>query len=315
MFRNIMVPLDGSPFGEHALPLALAVARRGMATIELVHVCPPIGPHALPNDGLPAHERALAYLDQLAGSLSARWSVAISTTVLSGIPADILHKHALANSADLVVMTTHGRGAIARSWLGAVADKLVRRLPMPVLLARPHGEMLDLLEDVREFAFEHVLIPLDGSPLAEEALEPALALGDLMGADFTLVQAIEPVLLTYAPAAQAAGVDERFLQEWRAETLAYLEQVARRLRTNDRSVHTRVLYGQPAVAIIDYAREHGVDLIALCTHGRSGIARMLLGSVADKVVRGSGAAVLVKRPGAEREQGTRTSHVEEWVAP
>jgi nucleotide-binding universal stress UspA family protein len=300
MFRKILVPLDGSSFGEYALPLALAIARRAAAPLELVHVYTPVGPNAFrtPGSSLP-EERAQAYLEQLATSLSERWEVTIGVTVLAGPAANTLHDHAIDTGADLVVMTTHGRGMLARAWLGGVADTLVRRLPMPVLLARPHEEALDLLEGVHELAFEHVLVPLDGSPLAEEALAPATALGELMGAEFTLVQAIEPVMLTYAPAAQASGVDERFLEQWRAEAAAYLEGVAGPMRDRGLIVRTRVIYGPPAVAIIDYAREHAADLIAMCTHGRGGIARMLLGSVADKVVRGAGAPVLIKRPSAE----------------
>jgi nucleotide-binding universal stress UspA family protein len=297
---KILVPLDGSSFGEHALPLALAMARRGAAPLELVHVCTPVGPHAFrAPSGEPPKERAQAYLEQLATCLSERWEVAITVAVLAGPAADTLYDYAIESAADLVVMTTHGRGMLARAWLGGVADTLVRRLPMPVLLARPHAEALDLLEGVHEQAFEHVLVPLDGSPLAEETLAPAADLGELMGAEFTLVQAIEPVMLTYAPAAQAAGVDERFLEQWRAEALAYLEGVAGRMRERGLVVRTRVIYGSPAVAIIDYAHEHAADLIAMCTHGRGGIARMLLGSVADKVVRGADALVLIKRPSAE----------------
>jgi nucleotide-binding universal stress UspA family protein len=179
--------------------------------------------------------------------------------------------------------------------MGSVADTLVRRLPMPILLARPHAEALDLLDAVHERPFAHVVIPLDGSALAEEAIAPALALGQLMKAEYTLLATIEVPVLSYAPAAQVAGLDDQVLEQWRAAALARLERVAGRMRARGVVVHTHVTYGPPAVTIIEYAHEHAADLIALTTHGRGGARRLLLGSVADKVVRGAGVAVLIQR--------------------
>jgi nucleotide-binding universal stress UspA family protein len=302
-----MVPLDGSAFGEYALPLALSIARRTGATVQLVHVHTP-APQPYFADGLPrpaapaqglGREQAVSYLDQLAECLSPRWEVTINVAVLDGPAADQLYAHATATGADLVVMTTHGYGPLSRMWMGSVADKLVRRLPMPILLARPHDEALDLLEQVHEQAFEHVLIPLDGSALAEEILEPALAIGAPMGARYTLIQAIEVPVIGYAPAAYAVGLDEQMLEQWRAEAQGYLDGVAKRLRDQGHQVETYVSIGAPAIAILDYAREHAVDLTAMATHGRGGMARMLLGSVSDKVVRGAATPVLLRRPGAE----------------
>jgi nucleotide-binding universal stress UspA family protein len=304
-----MVPLDGSPFGEHALPLALSIARRAGAEVELIHVCTPAIPSAfsggllipVPIEPPPeqSRERAHAYLDQLADFLSDRWDVPVRTVVREGLAAQTLYDYAVASGADLVVMTTHGYGSISRVWMGSVADKLMRRLPMPVLLIRPHEEALDLLEEVHDQAFAHVLIPLDGSPLAEEILEPAVELGKLMNAEYTLLQAIDQPVLGYAPDVDAAGIDEQILEQWRAAAQAYLESAAQRLRAEQLKVQTSVVVAPPAMAILDYAREHAVDLIALATHGRGGVARLLLGSVADKVVRGAGAPVLLQRPSAE----------------
>jgi nucleotide-binding universal stress UspA family protein len=305
MFRTIMVPLDGSSFGEYALPLALGIARCAGARVELVHVCTPLGPNVF-GGALDApvlgrarlaqlRERGHTYIDRLATCLSERWEIAITTTVLDGDAADMLYNHAHASGADLVVMTTHGYGPLGRAWMGSVADTLVRRLPMPLLLARPHAEALDLLEAIHERPFAHVLIPLDGSALAEEVIEPALALGQLMEAEYTLLEAIEAPVLGYAPAAQVAGLDDQVLEQWRADALARIERVAGRMRERGVVVHTCVAYGPPAVTIIEYAREHAADLIALTTHGRGGAMRLLLGSVADKVVRGAGVPVLIQR--------------------
>ena len=306
MYRSIMVPLDGSTFGEYALPLALGIARQAGATVHLTHVWVPPAPiytdemfvvKDMPH--LPDRERERTYLNELAMCLSERWEVAITPTLLDGPVSDTLRAHALATDVDLIVVTTHGRGPLSRFWLGSVTDALIRQMPIPILLVRPHEAALDLLEEVHEQAFQHVLIPLDGSALAEEVVESAVALGRLMQAEYTLLQAIDVPLLGYAPAAHATGMDEQIREQWRAEAQTYLDQVAEGMRAEGLKVHTSVKIAQPAVAILDYARENAVDLIAMATHGRGGVARLLLGSVADKVVRGAGAPVLLLRPQVE----------------
>jgi nucleotide-binding universal stress UspA family protein len=235
----------------------------------------------------------------MAACLSARWEVPVSTAVLDGQAADQLCAHAIAVSADLVVMTTHGYGPLSRMWMGSVVDTLMRRLPMPVLLTRPRDQALDLVEEVHDQVFSHVLIPLDGSALAEEILEPALALGMPFDVRYTLVQVLNPPVLGYAPAVQTVALDAQILEQWRAVAQEYLDGLAQRLRGQGRQVDTHILFGAPAMAILDYLYEHPFDLVAMTTHGRNGVARMLLGSVADKVVRGAGVPVLLWRPAAE----------------
>jgi nucleotide-binding universal stress UspA family protein len=305
MYRSILVPLDGSPFSEHALPLALSIARRAGATLQLAHVHTTII-SLYGVDGLPVLDATLdiqmreserAYLDGMARRLSASWDIPITSALLDGPTVDeAIHSHAQASGIDLVVMTTHGRGGLARAWLGSVADTLVRHVSIPILLVRPHDVVPALLEQAHPPILTHILVPLDGSALAEQILSHALALGTAMRAEYTLLQAIEPVVLGYAPAAYAAGLDDRLMAEARAEAQIYLDQVAAPLRNEALRVRTQVVVGPPAPAILDYARAHSVDLIAMATHGRGGVARMLLGSVADKVVRLAKCAVMLVRP-------------------
>jgi nucleotide-binding universal stress UspA family protein len=203
---------------------------------------------------------------------------------------------------DLVVLTTHGRGPLGRFWLGSVADALVRRLPVPALLVRPQ-EGAPAAEAVR-----HILVPLDGSPLAEQILEPAAALAELTGAAVTLLRVVGPVP---PPGAEVPdGLIEEAVQQLLEKTAELQERVnagasqgletaAARLRERGLVVQTRVAVADaPAPAILDAAREVGADLIALATHGRRGLKRLLLGSVADKVVRGGTLPVLLLRPRA-----------------
>jgi nucleotide-binding universal stress UspA family protein len=304
MYRSLMVPLDGESFGEYALPLALGIARRGGGSVQLVHVCASPAPTAFtaatPIDEetrqMPNQERAAAYLRALASCLSERWDVPITTALLDGSVADTLYAHALTSRADLVVMTTHGHGPLPRFHLGSVADALVRRLPIPTLLARPHDQALDLLESVHEQVFQHVLIPLDGSTLAEAIVERAVALGTPMDAEYTLLQALDLPTIGYAPALHATGADERILKQWRGEAQHYLDRVAEPLVARGLRVSAYTVIGAPAGAILEYTREHAVDVIAIATHGRGGLARALLGSVADAVLRGAGVPVLLFRP-------------------
>jgi nucleotide-binding universal stress UspA family protein len=304
MYRNLLVPLDGSTFGEHALPFAYSIAQRTGAVLHLAHV------HVL-NDpiyvaGMPvidadlhslAREHERAYLAQIRERLSSTPELSITCANLDngGSVAGTLARYVETSKIDLVVMTTHGRGGLERAWLGSVADALVRCCPVPLLLLRPGEREPDIVQTPQ---FKHILIPLDGSALAEQILSPALELGGLAQAEYTLLRAVEPfVLAGYAPLAQASRLDLKLTQEGLAEAQRYLDRVAERLRSAVRPSRTRALLTErPAVAILDEARRQDVDLIAMATHGRSGLARLLLGSVADKVLRGARVPVLMARP-------------------
>jgi nucleotide-binding universal stress UspA family protein len=303
MYRSLLVPLDGSQFGEHALPLARAIACRTGATLHLVHVhviAVPISVDAIPvfDEALDAQDRAReqAYLDNLARRLSNDRAVRVTTAVLDDPVAGALQTYAAAHDVDLVVMTTHGRGAFSRFWLGSIADTLVRCAPMPILLLRPHQTPPDL-DQMPEM--KHILVPLDGSALAERILPPATALGALTNAAFTLLQVVAPEAAGYETDWPTARLAAGTLKAIQAAAQTYLDHVAERLGAQSLVVHTAVIVGQTAPAILDYAHDHGIDLIALATHGRSGAARILLGSIADKTLRGATMPVLLYRPPKE----------------
>jgi nucleotide-binding universal stress UspA family protein len=278
--------------------------------LHVVHVHvppPPINVEGVPIMDPPieqaARQREQAYLDEVVQRMQKATDVPLTATLLEGAVAEAVHEQADKVKADLVVLTTHGRGAFSRFWLGSVADQLVRRLPMPVLLLRPYEAIPDFTHDV---AFRRVLVALDGSPFAEEVLPPATALGTLTRAEFILLRVIPPLLpgdydLGQAPLvglggsrlAQLRGIQEESEQE----TRGYLDRLAAQLCKNGLSVQSRVAcHDSPAAAILEEADRIGADLISLATHGRGGLARMFLGSVADKVVRGATIPVLIHRP-------------------
>jgi nucleotide-binding universal stress UspA family protein len=172
---------------------------------------------------------------------------------------------------------------------------MVRRATTPILLVRPHEKVLDLAS---EAVLRHILVPLDGSVLAEQVLESAVALGKLMQADYTLVRIYGPLVDTsLTPLGYAmVGGSEPAIEQLRAEANDYLNRVAERLQQQGHTVKTHVVLGQhPASALLDAAQSLAADLIALETHGRRGLTRLLLGSVADKVIRSASTPVLVHR--------------------
>jgi nucleotide-binding universal stress UspA family protein len=319
MFTNILVPLDGSPFAEQAIPRALDLARRsgGCVTLARVHVS--LAPAF--SQGLPpfdyelergAREQARAYVEALARRYANHGN--IHGVCLEGAVVEALCEYTREKQMDLVVLSTHGRGPLARFWLGSVTDELVRTLTVPVLAFRPHEEPLPKAARVR-----HVLIPLDGSELAESILEPALALGSGADTQYTLLRVAAPstVITAGVPELGAVLLDHELLRRLeeleendRREAENYLHAVETRLSARSLNVDTRLVTGeQVALTILAQARDMNADVIALASHGRGGLTRFLLGSVADKVLRGSTLPVLLCRPTpaeAERETAGAT---------
>src|SRR6516165_1341864 len=190
MYHSIVVPLDGSPFGEQALPLALSIAQRAEVPIDVVHVHVPLAPmYAESAAGLETtldpriRDQEEAYLNDIVKRIAAVSRCRICTKLLDGSVADAIREHAQARSADLIVMTTHGRGPFSRFWLGSAADQLVRRSSTPILLVHPSERAPEL---ATKSAPRRIVIPLDGSALAEQILDPAVSIGRLMGASYTL---------------------------------------------------------------------------------------------------------------------------------
>lgn len=309
MIRSILVPLDGSTFGEHALPLAAGLARRAGAVLHLVHVHQIVPPATIAGvavmDAIDLHLRQdeQAYLADAARRVAEKNPLAVQTALVEGEVVPALREYALQHSTDLIVMSTHGRGALGRFWLGSVADELARETPRPVLLVRPHEGKPDL---TREPAFRSIVVPLDGTPLAEQVLEPAMAIGKLHEATFTLVRVNKPAVRpSYLPEGSTiVGLTHSVLeqihevqQQAQEEAQRYLDTVAAKLVQRGFRVHTRVVIDeQPAVGILLEAQACHADLIAMETHGRRGLSRLFVGSVADKVVRGGVVPVLLHRP-------------------
>ncbi len=300
-YRLVLVPLDGSSFAEQALPLATEIARRSGAMLQLALVHHPVPALATALEA-PQVESQLdqegrmsesAYLSGVVERIRSGANVAVTSALLDGPVADALEAQVSEAGVDLIVMTTHGRGALSRFWLGSVADHLMRHVHVPVLLIRPSGEAQPASQVAR------ILVTLDGSEFSERAIDHAVALGQPFGAEYVLLMVLEPPYPVVDPnGLMVVPLDPEAERKLRASAQRYLEGHAARLRQRGFKVATQVADGLPvARTILAEADRIGADLIAIASHGVGGLQRVLVGSVTDKVVRGATHPVLVVRPG------------------
>jgi nucleotide-binding universal stress UspA family protein len=291
MFQTILVPLDGSALAEQALPLAIGVTQRRQAALRLATIHRPNLDEQAADVAIFRAEQE--YLNKTAARVRHHSNLSVSTDVLEeGTVASALCAFAGAVGADLIVLTTHGRGPLSRFWLGSVTDELLRTSPIPLLVHRPaDGAAPDLNADIH---IRRILVPLDGSDFAEKALAPAAELAVLFGAELLLFRVVvpAPVLVPDESASLRSAMEGPVLENLSLQARSYLDRTARRLRTDRLQVDVRVAVNvSPAAAVLEAAPL--TDLIALTTHGIGKVARFFLGSVADKVVRGSLCPVLV----------------------
>lgn len=301
MYRKIMVPTDGSGFDREAIRVALRIAEQSDAKVRLVRVLATgsfFGMAAAAEGTSVAaeivqseRERALSELYALAAECRSTSNADITVDLHAGPVADVLQSYARRNDVDLIVMSTHGRSGIARLSLGSVTDSLIRHTTIPVLVVKPPASYLN--PRVSE-AFKRLVVPLDGSTLAEQILPRVLQLAKLEEAEITLFHVLIP-----QPFGREEIVDPN-LPWWDKDVSvaqAYLFRIASRLRRNGVVVTTDIVVGENvAQAIGDFASRERADLIAIATHGRGGVARLIRGSVADAVMHSGRMSMLVFKP-------------------
>jgi nucleotide-binding universal stress UspA family protein len=326
MYSRIVVPLDGSRFAESSLPLAGMVQRGSGAALELVSshdpVPPPVaGSEELAGMAVPVHvdtlgavpvtagemrqslrEERTTYLHEAAKRLREASGVEAEVALLEGRADQAIIERVQATGADLVVMATHGRGAMERAWLGSVADRVVREATVPVLLVRPVEEAAPDLTSTT--AVTRILVPLDGSSLSEAVLGPAADLAAALDVPLTLLRVVGSRMdlgSTYLP--HAAKEQREQVAREREEAESYLEGVRTRLAGEGVELAgADIVEGPAAHSILERADPDGAEIIAMATHGRGGLRRLVLGSVTDKVVRAALGPVLAVRPGPDEER-------------
>jgi nucleotide-binding universal stress UspA family protein len=301
VFKTLLIPLDGSALAEQSLGQAAAIARATRAGIDVVTVHQPRardGYGAAPRDDR-SWDDEHRYLETVASELAAGGSIRVSHSMLNGDPEEMISRRAADIEADLIVITSHGRTGFSRTWFGSVADGLVRRGPAPVLILRPIAG--DARKSAAHHLFNHILVPLDGSPLAAEILPTAIDLARCSGARITLLGVVQPMLASpYDPTGllpfSVVLRDETVTTALVEDAIKDLNTLSARLAADGvDSVDAHVVIAENvANGIVEFARSHDVDVVAISTHGR-GTSRYFVGSVADKVLRASGLPILLRR--------------------
>jgi nucleotide-binding universal stress UspA family protein len=300
MLRTIAVPLDGSRFAEAALGLASRLAKEagGWLTLVAVHepqlALLPVAdtPVATTADDTELRTERRDYLAATAGKLDLP---GVDYELIDGLAGPALAKWIEAHQPDLVVMSSHGRGPLSRFWLGSVADHVVRHVSVPILLLRPHEG--DGPPAVRT-ALGSAIVPLDLSDESEAILPPLESIARLFQTRIKLVHVVEPILgITGGVPAYPTTMTPDLVESTRTRAEQALEQIAGRLRSRGLQVSVQVVFSMGvAGAVIELLESEGAQFVALTTHGATGFRRLLLGSVADKIIRATDRPVLILQP-------------------
>jgi nucleotide-binding universal stress UspA family protein len=284
MYEKIVVPLDGSELAERALDYVTGLAVASRTQVTLLNVCAP---------GQPEVERMHSvYLQHTKQALLSRLEDAGSegstahSAVLFGRPADEILTYAEENKISLVAMTTHGRSGVRRWAMGSVAARVARHSPVPVWLARS-----DVPQETisRQWPERRILVLLDGSERAEQVLPYVADHAKISGAEVVLLRVMEPLssLAVYAPSlfTNWEELAQQMMADQQEECNRYFAGPESRLRDAGIQVRSETLEGNIWDEILSYTERADIDLVALTSHGRSGIARWAVGSVAETLLR------------------------------
>jgi nucleotide-binding universal stress UspA family protein len=311
MFQRIFVPLDGSPRAESAVPVAAQIARATGGSLLLVQVIRPLidysgglAPVPLMTDQLVETEITMVsdYLKMVATSTGLS-GIPVKTDVMFGFPAQSLIAAIEAQESDLVIICSRGRTGLTRWALGSVAHTLVHQSTAPVLVLHQS----DTGSALKAGQALSALVPLDGSELAEAALRPAAHLVAALAAPaqgrLHLAQVVKPVSSNPEEETERESTEAAPQQ-----ASAYLEQVSERLQATMGDLKLAITRSvecerDVATALLRMAEHEGQgngpgsdDLIAMSTHGRSGLERWVMGSITERVLNTTKLPLLVVRP-------------------
>ena len=277
MPRDVLLPTDGSPLSGDALELARATFPDG--NITLIHVDDPRNTAGDDDELRP--DRVFADLLETAESNG----IEVDTEIRVGRPSREIVRFSEDADVDEIVMGSHGRELPSRILLGSVAQRVLRRAPVPVTIVHPHQRL----------GTTHHVVPIDGSDQSRQALEYAFSV--FPDVETTVLHAIDPMETQYGEGQLIHSEAEyERLQQQAAQLLADAEALA---RDYDATVTTTTIVewgpNRPAAAILDYVDANDIDHVIMGSHGRSGVSRVLLGSVAETVARRSPAPVTVVR--------------------
>ena len=315
MYKVIMAPTEGSDSERAAISVAVKLAQRFDANLRLVRVLtPPLvietfaRPSMLAQTGQRLLEERLARLrklEALGTECRALGDIRVITSLEDGRVAPTLRDYAEKFEVDLIVMSSHSRGGVKRITLGSVTDYLIRNTNIPVLVVKPPVSFIGATPPE---TFSRIVVPLDGSALAEQILPEVAELASGLNSTVSLLQVLTP--LTYSQ----KEIMQPGLPWWDesiATAEAYLARAASHLTGKGLTVSKDVVLSDDiATAILDYSSRTRADVIALATSGSGGMSRFVFGTVADEVTRKSTSSLLVfhpKLPGVTAHAGERSN--------
>ncbi len=291
---RLLIPLDGSKLAEHSLAYVATLVPLGVREVELVSVLDPTAFHPRAGHDDTARERNLVetYLRGIGENLGLQTSLKVTTTIAAGPAATAIQQVAHQLDPDFLVISTHGASGLSRWRLGSVADKVIRAVECPTLVVGPRAaEREEELSEMLMPVVKTVVVPLDGSPAAEQALPVAQRFAEAVGAELHLVTAVSVADL--GTEAVWAGISPQLEEELTHDAQAYLERVkAATPALAGATLAAR--FGAPAEALTEYVTENDIDLVVMTSHGRGGLLRTALGSTTDRMLGGD-APVLVVR--------------------
>lgn len=301
MYKVIMSPTEGGDTERVALEVAAGLTQRFAAELRLVRVeTPPVAVDPSTSPGVleiteetvkEARAARLRRLEELGARYRTKYKIPVVTALESGLVTATLADYAHRANVDLIVMSSHTRGGLKRVTLGSVADYLIRKSDIPVLLVKPST---DSNAGNSATLFNRIVVPLDESALAEQIITEVADFAARMRASINLLHVLTPQSYSQRQIMQPG------LPWWDADisqSKEYLEGVATRLRDEGLSVTTEVLLSEDAVpAIFDYVGRVGADLIAITTNAAGGLRRFVFGSIADEITRRSSISLLVYHP-------------------
>ena len=289
-YSSILVPQDGSEVGSSILPFVASLARALQARVTVMTVLDPDRRPGQAND-TEIWAEAQALVRRQVQQLADAGVETDAPLVVAGLPSQQIVEQAREGQFDLIAMSTRGHSGVRRGLLGSVTDEVIRSTGVPVLALSPAAIENSAKNDYR---LSSMTIPLDGSELAESILPHAQELAQQLSLSIHLLRVIALGSLAYY-ASEGVTMDTAPVEEeLEEEAEAYLGGVIQRLsQGGGTDVDFTVLKGSPALTIIDHLGDTAGNLAAICTHGRSGLGRLLIGSIADSIIRSAGVPVLV----------------------
>jgi len=291
MYERILVPLDGSKLAEQVFPSVVELARAFSSEVVLVGVCEPEESEYGQACRLYINNEAKQLRNSMEGS-----SANVRAVALAGKAAEQIIDYAEKNDVSLIIMASHGRSGIMPWTLGSVANKVLQRIDIPILLIRAKTPRL---EAGAQGLFNRILVPLDGSDAGEAILPYARQLTEKLKSGVILLQVVAPGQHVHT----IGGLDyvrftEDHLKLTRADAKQYLEKAGRKLTGTEGIIRLEVKIGDAAQEIIKLADETNTSLIAMSTHGHSGIRQWIFGSVTHKILQAANTPILLaKAPG------------------